>query len=166
MINLNIEIFFTNKMVMFQSTPPLARGRQATKHCKHKTIPLSPCGWAHLAFDSGIKFCRPTCFYAVQLPDSENRFNEPKLTQFSTCHRGDCAGLRHPALISPLHFGSQSGCTAGLRNARHLRGWVRQHRSIYPSGSTAPQVRDPIEAYSKLSDAAFIQSVSSTAECP
>lgn len=100
-------------------------------------------------------------FYAVQLPGRENRFNEPKLTQFSAAIEAITDALRPNINIPFAFFGHSLGALLAFETTRYLRQLgapTPQH--LFLSGSSAPQVRDAIEAYSKLSDAAFVQSIS------
>ena len=98
--------------------------------------------------------------YAVQLPGRETRFTEPKLTQFSTAIEAIVAALR-PSLDLPfVFFGHSLGALLAFETARHLRRLgAPAPRHLFLSGFSAPQIREPVEAYSKLSDADFLQSI-------
>lgn len=98
--------------------------------------------------------------YAVQLPGRETRFAEPKLTQFTAAVEAIVNGLR-PSLDRPFaFFGHSLGALLAFETARHLRRLgAPGPQYLFLSGCAAPPAHDPIEAYSKLSDAAFIQSI-------
>ncbi len=98
--------------------------------------------------------------YAVQLPGRENRFHEPKLTQFSAAIEAIVEALL-PSLDRPFaFFGHSLGALLAFETAHSLRRLGAPIPSyLFLSGCSAPQVHDPIEAHSKLSDAKFIQSI-------
>ena len=98
--------------------------------------------------------------YALQLPGRESRFTEPRLTQFAEAIEAIVAALG-PSLDHPFaFFGHSLGALLAFETARHLRRiGAPLPAHLFLSGHSAPQVHDPIEAYSKLSDAAFIQSI-------
>lgn len=98
--------------------------------------------------------------YAVQLPGREGRFNETRITQFPDAILAIADALL-PHLDRPFaFFGHSLGGLLAFETARHLRRLnapLPVH--LFLSGCSAPQTQYKKEAYSKLSDAAFIQSV-------
>jgi surfactin synthase thioesterase subunit len=98
--------------------------------------------------------------YGVQLPGRETRFIEPRLTHFSTAIQAIADALL-PSLDRPFaFFGHSLGGLLAFETARYLRRLnAPLPLHLFVSGCSAPQVRKPIEEYSKLSDAGFIQAV-------
>ncbi len=97
---------------------------------------------------------------AVQLPGREMRFAEPKLTRFSATIDAIVEALR-PSLERPFaFFGHSLGGMLAFETARSLRRLnAPAPLHLFISGCSAPQVREPHDEYTKLSDAEFIQSV-------
>jgi medium-chain acyl-[acyl-carrier-protein] hydrolase len=147
---------------MFQSTANrwLIGGR-TDNVAKLRLFAFHHAGGGASLFRQWHKILPPTIeIYAVQLPGRETRFTEPKLTYFQTAIEAIVNAIR-PSLDHPfVFFGHSLGAMLAFETARQLQRLgapVPLH--LFLSGCSAPQVHDPKEENSKLSDADFIQSV-------
>ena len=147
---------------MFQSTPNrwLVGGRPQSLG-EIRLFAFAYAGGGASVFRQWNKILPPKIdVYAIQLPGRETRFSDPKITQFPAAVEAIAAALR-PSLNHPfVFFGHSLGGLLAFETARQLRRLgAPTPVYLFLSGCSAPHVHDPIDEYSKLSDADFSQSV-------